>query len=177
MIRSSKYFYKITFIILCSIAVTACTSSSTKKPVVKETVKVEQAASPSPSPLSIAALTPSPSPKSEKVLMENEAFRIFEPAPNGEIGTTYTVKGQARVFKAMFSYSFEDGHKVLAEGNVKAAAGVPEWGNFEFTITFEKPTNPVGALIIYEKSAKDGSPTNQLIIPLKFKADIIEALQ
>jgi hypothetical protein len=109
--------------------------------------------------------------------MENDAFRIFEPAPNTEIGTTFTVKGQAHVFEGVVSYSFEDGHNVLAEGNVHAAAGAPEWADFEITVTFEKPTNPVGALIIFEKSAKDGSPTNQLIIPLKFKADIIEAIQ
>jgi hypothetical protein len=150
---------------------TACSYSAD----VIETLQVTQTNSPSPSPMITA--TPSPSPKSEKVVMENDAFRIFEPAPNGEIGNTFTVKGQARVFEAMFSYSFEDGHKVLAEGNHKAAAGAPVWADFEFTITFEKPTNPVGALIIFEKSAKDGSPTNQLIIPLKFKADIIEALQ
>jgi hypothetical protein len=136
-----------------------------------ETAQAGQTASPSPT------LTPSPTPITSKVVMENDAFRIYEPAPNSEIGTTFTVKGQARVFEGAFSYSFEDGHNVLAEGNEHAAAGAPEWADFEITVTFEKPTNPVGAFIFFEKSAKDGSPTNQLMIPLKFRADIIETVQ
>ncbi|QGQ99558.1 sporulation protein [Paenibacillus psychroresistens] len=140
---------------------------------VQQTVVPTLLPSISPSP----TLTPSPAPDTSKVVMENEAFRIFEPAPNAEVGTTFTVKGQARVFEAAFSYSFEDGHKVLSEGNVKAAAGAPEWADFEYTVTYEKPSNPVGALIIFEKSAKDGASTNQLMIPLKFNPDIIEPLQ
>jgi hypothetical protein len=131
---------------------------------------MEITASPSPT------LTPSPTPIATRVFMENEAFRVYEPAPNTEIGTTFTVKGQARVFEGAFSYTFEDGHNVLAEGNEHAAAGAPEWADFELTVTFEKPTNPVGALTFFEKSAIDGSPTNQLMIPLKFRSDIIEAI-
>jgi hypothetical protein len=169
----SHYLLKIAFIIVCSIAITACSSNDAKKPQASETINVQQTVAPSQLP----ALTLSPSANTSKVVMENEAFRIFEPAPNTEVGTTFTVKGQARVFEAMFSYSFEDGHKVLAEGNEHAAAGAPEWADFEYTVTFEKPTNPVGALILFEKSAKDGSSTNQLMIPLKFNADIIEPVQ
>jgi hypothetical protein len=146
---------------------TACTSGDKNKPAATETIKVEQTALP----------TATATPITSKVVMENEAFRILEPAPNTEVGTTFTVKGQARVFEGVLSYSFEDGHKVLAEGNVKAAAGAPEWADFEFTVTFEKPTNPVGALIFSEKSAKDGSATHQLMLPLKFNPDIIEPVE
>jgi hypothetical protein len=167
----SHYFYKIAFIVVYSFAITACSSNDTKKLEATETIAVQQTASPSPT------LTPTTTPNTSIVVMENEAFRIFEPAPNTEVGTTFTVKGQARVFEAVFSYSFEDGHKILAEGNEHTAAGAPEWADFEYTITFENPTNPVGVLILFEKSVKDGSSTNQLMIPLKFNADIIEPVQ
>lgn len=176
MNKTPKILCVSTFIIVCSLAISACASSSdTKKPNVKETAQVEQTATSSFSPM--PTLTPSQSPNSSKVVMENEAFRIFEPAPNEEIGTTFTVKGQARVFEGVFSYSFEDGHKVLAAGNEHVAAGAPEWADFEFTIAYEKPTNPVGVLIIFEKSAKDGSSINQLLIPLNFSADVIVPIQ
>jgi hypothetical protein len=117
-----------------------------------------------------------PTTSSPKVVLENEAFRIYEPAPDMEVGKTFTVRGQARVFEAAFSYSFEDGHNVLAEGNAKAAASAPEWGDFEFTVTFDKATSPVGTLVIYEASAKDGSQTNQLTLPVKFKAELLKEL-
>jgi hypothetical protein len=172
--KSPKTLLKIAFIFGCSIAISACTSSNAKKLDVKETAQAEQTTSPTSS--SSPTLTPTPTPIISKIAMENEAFRIFEPAPNTEIGTTFKVKGQARVFEGAFSYTFEDGHNVLAEGNVHAAAGAPEWADFEFTVTYEKATNPIGVLILFEKSAKDGSSTNQLIIPLKFKADIIQTL-
>jgi hypothetical protein len=156
---------------------TACTSGDTKKPDLTGTLQGEKTDSPASISTPSPALEPSSTPTETKLFMENEAFRIFKPLPNAEVGTTFTVKGQARVFEGVLNYSFEDGHNVLAEGNAHAAAGAPDWADFEFTVTFEKPTNPVGALILFEKSAKDGTAANQLMIPLKFKADIIGALE
>jgi hypothetical protein len=175
MNKTPKTLFKIAFIIVCSIAMTACTTSDKDKLGASETAQVEQTTSLSSTVT--ATPTPSATPIDSKVVTENEAFRIIEPAPNAEVGTTFTVKGQARVFEGVFSYSFEDGHKVLAEGNVHAAAGAPEWADFEFTVTYEKPTNPVGVLIISEKSAKDGSSINQIMIPLKFNPDNIEPVK
>lgn len=112
--------------------------------------------------------------ESMKIVAENKAFRIFSPAPDSTVGQSFVVKGQARVFEAAFSYTFEDGHNNLAEGHVMADIGAPEWGNFEFTVTFDNPTSPTGVLTIYEVSAKDGEPTNQLTLPVKFKADLLK---
>jgi hypothetical protein len=172
--KNPNFIAKLTFIALCCVALSACTSE-TKKSDLTATALVEQTASPSPT--ASPAPSPSPAPDSQKVVFENEAFKIFEPAPNTDVGTTFKVRGRARVFEAAFSYKFEDGHNVLAEGHVKADAGAPEWGEFEFIVKSENATNPTGALIIYEASAKNGSPTNQLMIPLKFKTEAIERLQ
>lgn len=114
--------------------------------------------------------------KEPVIVAENEAFRIYAPEENAVVGTTFKVSGEARVFEAAFSYSFEDGHNVLAEGHVTADQGAPEWGKFEFEVTFKNPTSPYGMLIIYESSAKDGSPIHQLEIPVKFKDGIVKSV-
>src|SRR5690606_40271658 len=41
---------------------------------------------------------------------ENEAFRVFTPAPQTVLGNSFTVEGQARVFEAAFTWQLEDGH-------------------------------------------------------------------
>jgi len=108
------------------------------------------------------------------IVAENEAFRIYAPAPNAVVGSSFKVSGEARVFEASFNYSFEDGHNVLAEGYVMADQGAPAWGKFEFEVAFKNPTSPYGILSIYESSAEDGRPIHQLEIPVKFKDDIVK---
>lgn len=112
--------------------------------------------------------------KEPVIVAENEAFRIYAPADDAVVGKTFKVTGEARVFEAAFSYSFEDGHNVLAEGHVMADQGAPEWGKFEFEVTFKEATSPYGILIIYESSAKDGSPVHQLEIRVKFADGIVK---
>jgi hypothetical protein len=108
------------------------------------------------------------------VLMENDAFRLFGPAPESEVGSTFTVTGEARVFEAAFGWKLEDGHSVLAEGHAMADRGAPDWGAFEFEVRFEKATNPVLTLILYVGSPKDGTPEHELFIPLKPKAELLD---
>jgi hypothetical protein len=127
---------------------------------------------PESSPPAVPKTTPDGPSKpadTSKPLVENNAFRLFEPAPNSTVNSSFTVKGQARVFEAAFSYSFEDGHNVLAEGHAMAKQGAPEWGDFEFVVQYNKATNPTGMLILYETSAKDGSRINQLVMPVKLQ--------
>lgn len=110
-----------------------------------------------------------------KIVSSNEAFRVYEPAPDAVVGKSFTVKGDARVFEAAFSYSLEDGHNVLAEGHVTAGKGAPEWGAFAFTVTLtEMPTSPTGVLTIYESSAKDGSPVHELHIAYTFEKSLLK---
>jgi len=110
----------------------------------------------------------------EKPLMENDAFRLFAPKPESIAGGTIKVRGQARVFEAAFSWRLEDGHNVLAEGHEMTDMGAPEWGNFEFEVTYKEATNPNLTLILYEASAKDGSPQHELFIPLKADEKLIK---
>ena len=104
-----------------------------------------------------------------KIVMENDAFRVFEPAPNSEIDNEFIVRGQARIFEAHVGYEFEDGHFILDEGFVMASHGAPEWGDFEITIRFDELSSDHGTLILFEESAKDGERIHQLMIPVKHK--------
>ncbi len=103
----------------------------------------------------------------EKPVAENNAFRVYEPQENEEVDGTFTVRGEARVFEGAFSWRLEDGHFVLKEGHATTDAGAPEWGSFQFDVEFEQTTNPIVTLVLYEASAKDGSPQHELIIPLQ----------
>ncbi|MHA6250922.1 Gmad2 immunoglobulin-like domain-containing protein [Oceanobacillus sp. CAU 1775] len=104
-----------------------------------------------------------------QVVLENDAFRIFEPAPNSEVGNTFTVRGEARVFEAVVTYEFEDGHFILDEGIAMTDQGAPDWGEFEITISFDELSNDHGTVFLYEQSQKDGSRQHELAIPVKHK--------
>lgn len=79
----------------------------------------------------------------------------------------FTITGKAQVFEATFSWVVEDGHNQLKKGFVTTDAGAPEWGNFKFTVDVEKKReNSTLNLIIFEASAKDGSPQFELPIVL-----------
>lgn len=103
------------------------------------------------------------------LFLQNKAFRIEEPSMFAVIDDTLRVKGTARVFEAQFQVYLEDGHIIMVDMPVMADAGAPEWGDFEVEVPLETvPTSPSGILMIYESSAKDGSPVNVLTIPVRF---------
>jgi len=108
------------------------------------------------------------------IVLENEAFRIYYPHPESQVGNTFTVEGEARVFEAAFSWVLEDGHSILAEGHEMADAGAPEWGSFSFDVSFDRATQPNITLVIYVHSAKDGSMENELILPLTVEEDLVQ---
>lgn len=103
------------------------------------------------------------------VVLENDAFKIFSPAPHSEVTNQVVVRGLARIFEASFLYELEDGHFILAEGIATTSAGAPEWGEFEIVIDFDFVSNNSATLILYEASAKDGSRQHELYIPLTVK--------
>ncbi|WP_209121323.1 Gmad2 immunoglobulin-like domain-containing protein [Alkalihalobacillus sp. BA299] len=106
---------------------------------------------------------------SREIVLQNVAFRIFEPTPNSEVKDRIVVSGLARVFEGTILYEFEDGHYMLDEGFTTAASGAPEWGEFEIIIELDEVTSNSGRVILFEESAKDGSRINELKIPVKIK--------
>ncbi len=82
------------------------------------------------------------------------------------IDESYRVKGKAQVFEGVLSWVVEDGHNQLKKGFQMTDAGAPEFGNFEFRFNFNKEKNTTPHLILFESSAKDGTPQHELPIPL-----------
>lgn len=102
----------------------------------------------------------------EEIVIENESFRIFQPAPDSDVDHEFTVTGQARVFEATIQYEFKDGDEIIDKGFVTASQGAPEWGDFEITLHFDELSNPPANIILYEESAEDGSRLYELNIPV-----------
>jgi hypothetical protein len=98
-------------------------------------------------------------------LYHNETFKDVIVKKTGEI--TYEVTGKARVFEAVYHYLVKDGNEVVTDGHGMTDAGAPEFGNFSFTFDVSKKiANEALYLILFEVSAKDGSRTHELPIPL-----------
>lgn len=96
---------------------------------------------------------------------ENDRFQDVTVKKTKE--DTFEVKGKARVFEGVVHYVVEDGHNELAAGVTQASAGGPEWGAFHFTLSVKKENpNTSLTLILFEESAKDGSRTMELPVPL-----------
>lgn len=103
---------------------------------------------------------------SREIVLQNVAFRIYEPAPDTEVKDRIIVSGLARVYEGTILYEFEDGHSILDEGFTTATSGAPEWGEFEIIIELDNAANYSGRVILFEESAKDGSRINELKIPV-----------
>lgn len=106
---------------------------------------------------------------SREIVLQNVAFRIYEPTPNAEVKDQIVVRGLARVYEGTILYEFEDGHYILDEGFTTATEAAPGWGEFEIIIEFDDVVNDSGFVILFEESAKDGSRINELQIPVKVR--------
>lgn len=99
----------------------------------------------------------------EKKQYENNAFReVTVSKSNGKI----IVKGQARVFEGVFQYAVISGTETLLEDHYQTE-GAPAWGNFDITIDEELIKKGADSIELFVYSAKDGSKTDILTIPLK----------
>jgi hypothetical protein len=103
-------------------------------------------------------------------LFENEAFRIFEPTSDTEIGNGFVVRGEAHVYEATVQYELlDENENVITAGYTTASNAAPEWGEFEFIVNWEKSISSQGTLLIFEENAEDGSKRHAIKIPLTFK--------
>ncbi len=104
--------------------------------------------------------------KSREFVLQNVAFRIYEPTPNTDVKNRIVVKGLARVYEGTILYEFEDGHFILDSGFTTAAADASGWGEFEIIIELDDVADYSGRIFLFEESAKDGSRINELKIPV-----------
>lgn len=93
---------------------------------------------------------------------------VESPRPGDEVGTELTVTGTSNTFEAALSWEVRDSTgKVIREGFATATSGTGTWGTFAFEIDLSgAATGPI-TLVVFERSAKDGSPINVYEVPLK----------
>ncbi|TDB36892.1 MAG: hypothetical protein D9V44_10305 [Actinobacteria bacterium] len=96
------------------------------------------------------------------------AILVESPTPGQTATGAVRVMGNANVFEATFIAEIRDAAgAVLAKKVVTATSGTGTRGTFDVTFSFTTPKTQMGSLVVYESSAKDGSPINVVTVPLK----------
>ena len=97
------------------------------------------------------------------------AILVESPLAYEEVTSPLRVTGTANTFEATFSYDLTDTDgRIVDEDFVTATSGTGTRGTFDFTTgDFTVPFSGFGALIVFERSAKDGSRINLVEIPLR----------
>jgi hypothetical protein len=97
------------------------------------------------------------------------AILVESPLPFEHVTAPLRVTGTANTFEATFEYELEDPDgKIVKKGFTTATSGSGVRGTFEFTIPFEVAKPGLGQLVVFERSAADGSRTNVVEIPVRF---------
>jgi hypothetical protein len=98
------------------------------------------------------------------------AVLVETPAVNDTVSSPLHFSGTSNVFEATSQYELLDAAgNVIAEGFVTATCGTGCRGTFEATIPFTWSGEPHGTFVSFELSAKDGSRTNIVEIPVAFE--------
>jgi germination protein M len=96
---------------------------------------------------------------------QTPAILVEAPLSFEEVSSPLRVTGTANTFEATFNYELMDSSgKVVDENFVTATSGTGTRGTFDFTT---KPFDDLGSLVVFERSAEDGSRINVVEIPLK----------
>lgn len=104
------------------------------------------------------------------------AIVVSAPRPGAVVSSPLTVAGQARVFEAVVSVALlgpggdlASGRGVIARTSTMAAAGAPAMAAFSASLPFDISAPTDACLLVYEASARDGSPQNVVQIPLRLQ--------
>ena len=94
---------------------------------------------------------------------------VESPLPFANVSSPIRATGTANTFEATFNYELTDTDgKIVDENFVTATSGTGTRGTFDFTTKkFTVPFDGVGSLVVFERSAEDGSRTKLVEIPLR----------
>ncbi|MGH3078226.1 MAG: Gmad2 immunoglobulin-like domain-containing protein [Gaiellaceae bacterium] len=100
---------------------------------------------------------------------QTPAILVESPLAFEDVASALRVTGTANTFEANFQYELTDTDgRIVDENFVTATSGSGTRGTFDFTTdAYTVPFDGVGALIVYESSAEDGSRINLVEIPLR----------
>lgn len=95
---------------------------------------------------------------------QTPAILVESPLAFQEVTTPLRVTGTANTFEATFEYELRDSQGKVVDSNfVTATSGTGTRGTFDFTT---KAADGVASLVVFERSAKDGSRIHEVEIPL-----------
>jgi Immunoglobulin-like domain of bacterial spore germination/Sporulation and spore germination len=96
------------------------------------------------------------------------AILLEAPAPGAAVSSPLTIRGTANTFEATFMVDLraEGQGKPLYSHFVTATSGNGTRGTFEQSIDFTVDRERPGTLVVYERSAEDGSVVNEVEIPV-----------
>ena len=94
---------------------------------------------------------------------------VESPLPFEDVTSPVRATGTANTFEANFNYELTDTDGLIVDEDFgTATSGTGTRGTFDFTTKpFTVPFDGIGALIVFEPSAKDGSRMNVVEIPLR----------
>jgi len=97
-----------------------------------------------------------------QIIAKNNNIKILE--FEKKYGVVY-VSGVARIFEVTVNYALETKTgQVLKEGFTTASIGAPDWGKFEFQVTYIPEKASI--LAVFQISARDGSRQDEIKLKL-----------
>ena len=98
------------------------------------------------------------------------AILVEHPAPDEAVTSPLRVTGNANTYEATFEYDLKDENgRVLSHHFVTATSGTGTRGTFDFSVPFTVTHEGDGTLVVYERSAADGSIIHRREIPLRLR--------
>jgi germination protein M len=98
------------------------------------------------------------------------AILVESPTLGATMSSPVRVTGTANVFEAVFRINIVDWDGlIIADERVQASSGTGTRGTFDVTIKYPGGHTGQGSLIVFENSAKDGSPINVVEMPIVLK--------
>jgi Immunoglobulin-like domain of bacterial spore germination len=118
--------------------------------------------------------TPSPSPAATG----DGTIVVDSPRAGDTVASPFTISGAADVFEAVVSYRLlDDAGTELASGTTLASCGTGCRGDFRASVKFVANGDQPARLELFEASAKDGSPTHMVQVPLTLTGSTFQADQ
>jgi hypothetical protein len=98
------------------------------------------------------------------------AILVESPTPGERVSSPLHASGTANTFEATFAYELTDPDgRIVAQDFATATSGSGQRGTFELTVPFTVDRTGLGELIVFERSAADGSRIHVVEIPVRLQ--------
>jgi spore germination protein GerM len=95
------------------------------------------------------------------------AIFLDSPAPGDTVDNPVELIGTANTFEAAFTINILDSNgNVLTEQHAQATSGSGTRGTFDIKVPYKVDQKIAGTILLFEVSAKDGSKTNRVEVPV-----------